>query len=327
MIDGSDTEMSLLKLSRTQKILKYCFALWLLPLLTGGLSVRAQTKDSSIFQLPVQMDEVTITAARSGWDVGAFIRRVQTDTTFYKAFRSLHLVPYISVNDIKILDEKGGTKASLYSRTKQTVQNGCRTMQVLEEKSTGDFYKRNHEYRYYTAALYANLFFTSGTVCGEDDIVAGKLNERGKGQMEKNKAQLKQLIFNPGAHVQGVPFIGNKAAIFDPEVAKMYDFRLLSVAYDNEDCYLFRALPKKEYVNDVVYNELSTWFRKTDYAIVARDYSLSYRTLLFDFDVRMKVRLGNFNGRLLPSRIEYAGNWHVMTKGRERSVFTANFSY
>lgn len=273
------------------------------------------------------MDEVTITAARSGWDVGAFIRRVQTDTTFYKAFRSLHIVPYTSVNDIRILDEKNNVKASLYSRTKQTVQRGCRSMQVLEEKTTGDFYKRNHEYRYYTAALYASLFFTTGTVCGEDDIVAGKLGEHGKGQMEKNKAQLKQLIFNPGSKVQGVPFIGNKAAIFEPEVAKMYNFRLLSVLYGEEDCYLFQALPKKEYAGDVVYNELSTWFRKTDYAIVARDYSLSYHTLLFDFDVRMKVRLQNVNGRLLPSHIEYTGNWHVMTKGRERSIFTAAFSY
>jgi len=287
----------------------------------------AQTKDSSISRLQVQMDEVTITAARGGWDVEALIRRVQTDTTFYKAFRSLHLVPYVSVNDIKVLNEKGGTKASLYSRTKQTVARGCRTMQVLEEKTTGDFYKRNHEYRYYTAALYANLFFTTGTVCGENDIVAGKLNERGKGQMEKNKAQLKQLIFNPGGHIGGVPFIGNKAEIFDPEVSKMYNFRLLSVAYGDEDCYLFQAIPKKEYAGDVVYNELSTWFRKSDYAIVARDYSLSYRTLLFDFDVRMKVRLTNINGRLLPARIEYTGNWHVMTKGRERSVFTADFNY
>lgn len=291
------------------------------------LCVHAQNKDSSIFSLPIQIDEVTITAARNGWDIGAFIKRVQNDTTFYKAFRALHLVPYTSVNDIRIVDEDTKTKASLYSRTRQTVNNHCRTMQVLEERTTGNFYKRDHSYRYYTAALYAHLFFTQGTVCNEDDIVTGKLGERGQGQMEKNKAQLKQLIFNPGSHIQGVPFIGNKAAIFDPEIAKMYQFQLQSVSYGDEACYLFRAIPKPEYAKDVVYNELSTWFRKSDYAIVARDYSLSYHTLLFDFDVRMKVRLGSINGRLLPTRIEYAGNWHVMTKGRERSVFTASFAY
>ncbi|KAK6024544.1 transcriptional regulator, AsnC family [Ostertagia ostertagi] len=61
--------------------------------------------------------------------------------------------------------------------------------------------------------------------------------------------------------------------------------------YEGEDCYLFQAIPKPEYRSEVVYNELSTWFRKTDYSIVARDYSLSYKAGVYDFDVRMKVRL------------------------------------
>lgn len=289
----------------------------------------AQNKDSSIFSLPIQMDEVTISAARSGWDVEAFIRRVKTDTTFYKAFRSLHLVPYTSVNDIRILNKNQGTQASLNSKTQQYIKGRCRGMKVLEEKTTGDFYKRNKEYRYYTAELYASLFFTKEgeEVCGEDDIVAGKLDEKGKGSLEKNKAQLKQLIFNPGSPIKGVPFVGNKAAIFEPEIAKMYNFKLLSVAYGDEDCYLFQAIPKPEYASDVVYNELSTWFRKSDYAIVARNYSLSYHTMLFDFDVSMKVRLQNVNGKLLPSTIDYNGNWYAITKGRERSVFKAVFSY
>src|SRR5690606_14823624 len=118
-------------------------------------------------------------------------------------------------------------QASLYSKTKQKRHNDCRSMDVLQENVTGDFYKRKKKYNYYTAELYAYLFFTEDSVCGEDDIVAGAMEVRDKGQLEKSKYQLKQLIFNPGSKVAGVPFMGDKAAIFDPDVAKLYDFQLL----------------------------------------------------------------------------------------------------
>jgi len=286
-----------------------------------------QGKDTSIFSLPVQLDEYTLQASRNGWDIEDFIRRVQNDTTFYKAFKTLRITPYTAVNDIKILGRNNETVASLHSITKQNIRNGCRSMQVLEEKTTGDFYDRKKEYNYYTAELYAYLFFTKEPVCGDNNIVAGSENEKERGELAKRKWQLKQLIFNPGSRIAGVPFAGNKAAIFDPEVAKMYDFKLMLAEYGGEDCYLFTAVPKKEYKNDVVYNELSTWFRKSDYAILARDYSLSYSTWIYDFNVKMKVRLKEVNGVLLPSFISYAGNWHVATKKRERAVFTTELRY
>jgi len=302
---------------------------WQLFLFIILLSVRAsgQTKDTSIFSFPLEMDEFVLQATRDGWDVNAFIQRVKTDTTFYKAFKTLHIVPFTAAHDIRIYNADHTVAASLNSRTRQTVRNHCRSMQVLEEKTTGNFYDRKKEYNYYTAELYAYLFFTPRPVCNENNIVKGSENERGRGQLEKHKWQLKQLIFNPGSKVGGVPFAGNKAAIFEPEVAKMYDFKLMSVEYAGEDCYLFSAVPKPQYKGDVIYNELTTWFRKSDYAIVARDYSLSYKTLVYDFDVKMKVRLRNVNGMLVPSKISYNGNWHVTTKKRERATFNTELAF
>lgn len=287
----------------------------------------AQQKDSSIFSLPIKMDEVVVKAVRKGFDVNGFIKRVKNDTTFYKAFRSLRVLTFSAVNDIKVLDDKGVVKASLYSRTKQHVANGCRTMQVLDEKTTGNFYKRNGDYKYYTAELYAYLFFTKGKICNENDIVGSGPVKTGSGMVANNSYKLKQLMFNPGSKVTGVPFMGDKAAIFEPAVAKMYDFKLSSDEYNGEECYVFKALPKKGYEDDVVYNELTTWFRKTDYSIVARTYSLSYKTVLYDFDVQMKVLTMQVGKKLLPSRIEYDGNWHVFTKGRERVKFVTLLSY
>jgi hypothetical protein len=299
---------------------RYLFILFLL----GPALCTAQIpKDSSIFKLPISMDEVVVKAVRNGWDVAGFIKRVRTDTTFYKAFRSLHVVSYTSINDFKVYDNKAAVKASYYSKTRQNVLNGCRTMDVLEEKVTGDFFKSNRRYRYYTAELYDHLFFVHGKICGETDIVAGTLNEQGKGQLEKSSYKLKQLMFNPGSKVAGVPFMGDKAAIFEPGVAKMYEFKLSSEEYNGQDCYVFKAIPKKQYEKDVVYNEFTTWFRKSDYSILARDYSLSFNTMVYDFNVRMKVRMQELGKRLLPARIEYDGNWHIFTKSRERVKFTA----
>ncbi|RYE24896.1 MAG: hypothetical protein EOP51_05930 [Sphingobacteriales bacterium] len=290
-------------------------------------ATQAQQADTSVFKFPIQMDAVVIKAARGGWNVNAFIRRVKTDTTFYKAFRTMRLVSYTATNDIRVYDKKGKVSASLYSRTKQHAAGGCRTTQTLEEKTTGDFYKRNKEYRYYTAELYAYLFFTKGKICGENDKVAGALNERGKGQIEKSKYQLKQLIFNPGSRIAGVPLMGDKAAIFEPQVAKLYDFKLLSEEYSGVECYVFKAIPKPGKEDDVVYDELTTWFRKSDYAIIARDYSLSYKTMVYDFNVRMKVRTTEVGGKLLPSTIDYDGNWHVFSQDRERVKFHTVLSY
>lgn len=274
------------------------------------------------------IDEVIIKSSDKGFNVGDFIERIKNDTTFYKAFRTMHLVTYNAENDIRIYEKKGSKiKASLASETKQVYRNGCRTMNVLEEKTTGDFYNRKKEYNYYTAELYASLFFTKGKVCGEDNIVKGALEKSGKGSLEKNKAKLKQLMFNPGSRINGIPLMGNKSAIFDPEVARMYHFRLSAEDKNGVPCYLFEATPKEGFEKEVVYRQFRTWFRQSDYSIVSRDYTLVYSTVAYDFDVTIHVDLRQVGHNLLPSYISYRGNWFAFTKGREKVQFTAKFDY
>lgn len=292
-----------------------------------GITARSyaqQYDTSSIFKEPITLDTFVI---KSGFDVHAFIRRVRSDTTFYKAFRSMHLVPYTAVNNITAYDKKGRVAAAYYSKTLQDVQSGCRTTKVLEEQTSGDFYTRKGDYNYYTAELFAYLFLTKGVVCNENDIVAGAMNEYGKGQLEKRKYELKQLIFNPGSKVSGIPFMSDRASIFDADEAKRYNFSIVKDLYDSVDCYVFRITPKKEYEHNVLYNDLTTWFRKSDYSILARNYSLSYHTLVYDFNVTMKVRTSQKGNKLYPTRIDYDGDWHVFTKKRERVKFSVAMAY
>src|SRR5215213_6369251 len=125
----------------------------------------AQDDTSDVITLSKEtvLSEVVI---RNDLDVVRFLQRVKEDTSFYKAFRTLHIIEFTSLNDIKMIDKNGKLKASLNSKTRQQRSNGCRTMDVLEEKTTGNMYD-GKELNYYTAELYAGLFFTRGKICNE----------------------------------------------------------------------------------------------------------------------------------------------------------------
>lgn len=279
----------------------------------------------SIFSQPVSMDSFVV---KSGFDINAFIRRVKNDTTFYKAFRSMHLVPFTAQNNIKVYHkQKNSLIASEYCVSQQYIKNNCRITKVTEQSIIGNYYKRNGEYNYYTASLFHYLFLPQSTICNEDDIVAGKMNLPAKSKLEKNKEELKLLIFNPGTKITGVPFMADRASIFDADEARKYNFTISQNTYHGQECYVFRITPKKDFEHKVLYNELTTWFRKGDYSILSRHYSLSYSTLLYDFDVIMNVNTTTINGKLYPVHITYNGNWHVFTQKRERVKFDVQIKY
>jgi hypothetical protein len=162
------------------------------------ISFLGHTQDTTLVidDQKITLGEVVV---RNNFDYRKVLKIIQEDTTFYKAFKNLRIIGYTSFNNIQMLDKKGKVQASLNSKTKQTRKDGCRTMEVLQEQVTGDFYDRKGGYNYNTAELYASLFFTKGKECGEDNIVKGrKLTTEGKKGIEKQKEQLKMLFFLPG---------------------------------------------------------------------------------------------------------------------------------
>jgi len=257
-------------------------------------------------------------------NVPSFIDRVRNDTTFYKAFRTLHILGFTSLNDIRMVNGDGEVKASLRSRTKQIRADNCRTMETLEETITGDIYDEDHNFNYYTCQLYAGLMFTNGKVCGEDNIVKGReFSTAGLSGMDKHKEQLKKLFFNPGKKITGIPFMGNKTAIFDDNMEEKYDMDIDMEEHNKTSCYVFKIKVKPDNRSDVVIDEMTTWFNDKTFQIVARNYSLSYDAGVYDFDVKMEVELTQFGELLVPSLIRYNGNWKAIFKKRERGIFTA----
>src|SRR6476469_8772632 len=113
--------------------------------------------DNERLKKMVTLSEVVV---RNNLDISKFLQLIKNDTTFYKAFRTLRILGFTSLNDIRMMDKEKNVKASLQSKTIQHVNNGCRTMQTLQESATGDMYDRDSNFNYYTAQLYAGLFFT-----------------------------------------------------------------------------------------------------------------------------------------------------------------------
>ncbi len=271
----------------------------------------------------VFLDSFVVTASRQGFDVEEFIRMVIEDKSFYQAFHNLRLVSYTAQNEMVFFDKKGRQKAQYSSRTEQQVVNRCRTMEVQDEVSSGNFYKKKKQYKYYTAKMFDRIFFTEGEKCEPD--LPPEITDQGAKGMEKHIAELKKLMFQPGQEVN-VPFIGGKTAIFSDRLSEYYNYSITSAAFDGKDCYLFTAEVKPEFtehkVDKTVIKQMETYFEKSSFQVVGRNYHLFYQGAFFDFDVAMRILLTKTEDWYLPTKITYQGSWNIPAKKPEIGRFS-----
>jgi hypothetical protein len=279
--------------------------------------------------LKIDNGSFTLTDAivRNNFDYKAILQRIKDDTSFYKAFKTLRTIGYSSYNYIQMRDKNEKVIATLNSKTRQNKVGGCRTMDVLEESASGNMKDANGEYNYTTPALYASLFFTKGTICGETNIVKGKVRTVSGSGLSKAKDQLKMLFFNPGKKIPGIPLIGNKLDLYDESAHELYDYKLDYVDYHGQLVYMFEVKPKDNLgffsKNNVVVDQMTTWFNPKTLEVLGRNYALSYNAGAYDFNVQMEVEMTYFNGQLVPKILRYKGNWDVVFKKREKGIFTA----
>jgi len=96
--------------------------------------------------------------------------------------------------------------------------------------------------------------------------------------------------------------------------------------YNNTNCYVFKQKVKEGKTDNVVVDEMTTWFNDSTYEVVARNYVLSYNAGVYDFKVNMEVTMTQVGNLTVPALIKYNGNWKAIFKKRERGVFTATLS-
>lgn len=290
-----------------------------------SLSVHAQDTTVIFENQKITLPEVFV---HNNLDYPGILRRIKNDTSFYKAFRNLRIIEYTAYNSIRLLNKDAKPKATWSAKTVQHRENGCRIMMIEDETITGDFFNKKGGYNYKTGEIYASIFLTKGRVCGENNIVTGtSFSTAGKSGTEKHTEQLKMLFFNPGKKIPGIPFIGNKLDLYDERARKLYDYKLEFIDYKGSFAYVFSIKPKEDLSvfkrDDIVVDEMTTWFDHKTLEVVARNYALSYNAGVYDFNVNMEVEMTRVGELLVPQTLRYKGDFSALFKKRERGEFTA----
>src|SRR5437762_10175891 len=120
-------------MSRQKNIQKDILLFFVFCCISSPLHAQKDSADTYDVSKMITLSEVVV---RTGMDVPGFLQRVKNDSTFYKAFRTLHILGFTALNDVRMMNKDGTVKASLQSKTRQNVAHGCRTMDVLEETTT-----------------------------------------------------------------------------------------------------------------------------------------------------------------------------------------------
>jgi hypothetical protein len=126
------------------------------------------------------------------------------------------------------------------------------------------------------------------------------------------------MLFNPGQPIDNVPFIGDKLAIFSQEMVPYYDYAIyLEDFADSIPCIVFSSFVKAGEEDEVVIQDMTSYFHLDTREVIARQYRLAYETFLFDFDIKIKVENVLQNRWLLPVTISYDGWWDIPFKKPE----------
>lgn len=287
--------------------------LFLVFLTAFQLKAQSDTTDFDLAKV-VYLDSFVVVATRSGFDVPDFIDMVKKDDSFLKAFHHLRKMNYISDTDIKMFSKKGKEKAGYKVKAIQTYENKCMSMTFPKEEASGNFYKnkRKRKHRYYTGQIFDDLFLVREKTCNQDDIQQTGINAFFISELYK-------LVFKPGTKAS-IPSLSSKTAIFSKKMSKYYDYAITSKKYkDTIDTYVFSVKVKPEYINKdrVVITKLETYFDKSTFQVVARDYFLKNNTITYDFDVHMYIELIKVNDKYYPELVIYEGMWDVPFKKPE----------
>lgn len=297
--------------------MKYIITFLMVVGLSFGVRAQYDTKADSL--ISIQLDSaVNIKATRL--NVEAFIHQIVTDTSFYEAFRQMKRYNFQAVNSITTFDKKGRKTARVYRKMIRTAPNH---LKYLVNQDSGKVFKKQGKYNQYTVEMFDYIFRNAYT-----SAYSASGNVKPAGSNASYKDKLKTLLFSPGRPVKGIPFIGSKTEIFSPNLRQYYDYSFYSGTYmDSIPVYTFKVKLKPDlssWTKDgMMIKELNTIFDKRSLQILGRSVTMKYDNLAFDFDVKMDIQLGYFDGgnALLPTKVSYQGNWNVPFKKEERSAF------
>ena len=118
--------------------------------------------------------------------------------------------------------------------------------------------------------------------------------------------------------------VGIYAALADADHAAVAAIiaLLLAVVF-----HQFNIIPKEDLGmfsrNEIVVDEMVTWFDMKSLEVLGRNYTLSYKAGFYSFEVSMEVEMTKIGDLTVPKILRYKGNWDAIFRKRERGIFSA----
>jgi hypothetical protein len=270
-----------------------------------------------------QLGDIVIHGRAEGLDLEGFMRQVKEDTSFLHAFLNMRYWPHAVKSDLLVRNKGEREMATLHreGRLERTGTNA--ELRVDSASETGRLRAHNGDMRYLTAELYDDLFWPQGQWKADNSIATYQRGGQGGGRIEKYKEELKEFMFDPGQEIAGVPFIGDKLALFEPGMTPFYDFTIDSEHHNGHACWLFSAVAKdslngKRADDDAtVIKTMHTWFDQGTMQVIAREYRIAHASLILDFNISIQVDNTVVAGELVPTFVRYDGDWDIPFHKRE----------
>ena len=302
------------------------FEFLLLFLILTILNISAQKQPETEIQRITTLDEIIIYNKLS---TRKLLHILQKDTTFYQAFVNSRKLEYEGYHHIELIDN-ANISATYNAHTEQLYKNNCRFIKYLSKETTGKIINSSGKFNLTTPAVYANIFLYKDTICNEfhQSRFQSRSISKLKG-IDKYKEQLRNLLFNPGAKIQGIPLMGEKLQIFDTSAFKYYNYSFEPTNYKGKSCYLFRIIAKNNLSSyqkgKIIIDEMNTWLDMNNFTILGRSYWVSYNALVYSFKIHMQIEMTEYKGFVVPASMVYNGTWKVIFKPRETVRFNNNF--
>ena len=296
----------------------------------------------------ILLDSVTVTGVKDGFDIDEFIHYVKTDTTFYMAFKNLRYYTHKYESELSIYNRKDKIIGSL-NRSGNHFSNGKNAWVVddtiyksgkvfsnkakrvirrnngLQSSSYNDLSKIKNKYKFYTPKAFDEVFFPYDTI-----KVSLKISDKKNKNESQNMRDAKTVGFTIGNDntEQKKGGMSVKLAVFDISMRQYYDYSISTKDYNGRECYVFTVEVKKglsdKDLKEALIRKIVSYFDKSNFNVLHREYIFSYRHLLIDLDMRVVVDVNYFNGKHVPTYILYDGYWNVPLFKPEKAKFTLN---
>lgn len=274
----------------------------------------------------VILEGVNIQAVEDDFDTDAFIDKVKSDSTFYLAFKALNYYPAVYKGWLKAYKRGEVEKGHVIREAERFREDDWMWVEIIQEDFKGKIKKKNGEYKYLTAETWDEVFFPQVKQKVSMHMAKDFDKVKGQSKAEKHKMEVKQMMFNPGNEVDGVPLIGKKMGIFEEDMHEYYDYSVYSAYYkDSIQCLVFTAEALPEFrKGKTVIKSLTTYFNQETFEVMQREVFLSYSSLPIDFDIYIKVENQLVKDVLLPENIYYKGFFDVPFMKKEEVEFKLN---